>query len=231
MKRKAKATAEFDVTEFLRPDDADLRSALASLMGPGPEAGAQEEALPGANLNLIPGLNSESGLSLVPGSNLRPGLNLIPDVKVIPGINLGPGLKLGPGPELEPLAERKRQYPVRRAVTAEEGHSRGEQSIYEAMWRDGEAQADGSRLLRIGMLGLARRAGMSESNARMNLRGLFRKLAVEEETGYVCEAGQGRTWRVFSPEQVLERRRGAGMEFYRKRTLAVVFEPNGGMEK
>ncbi len=259
--KKSRHIEDFDVTDFLRPDDRDLRTALASLMGVSPAQPSpvpQEVSLksrPGPNLDpgtvlgpgpktvpdakLAGGLNLDPGANLVPPPNsvppvsLEPPPNLIPEPSIVPGINLRPdpnslsGLNIRPGLKLRPAAESPtpglRQYPIRHALSAEEGHSRGEQAVYDALWRDADPQPDGSRLLRIGMLGLARRAGMSESNIRVNLRGLVQKLSVEEETGYVCEAGQGRTWRVLSPDQILQRRRTVGMEWYRKRTLAVVF--------
>lgn len=90
---------------------------------------------------------------------------------------------------------------------------------------------DGSRLITIGMLALARLSGLSESNARINLRSLQRKLAVEEHSTFVCENSLGRTWRVYSPEQILTRRRAAGLLWYMKRTLAVVFvDPETGSQ-
>lgn len=235
--KRSKVADAFDVTEFLRPDDQDLRSALSSLMGSslmgsGTLGTPAENPTPPVNLGPPPDLTPPPVLA--PGPSLGPGPELEPPPEFTPappgsapGPNsapppsLGPPPNLGPGPDLTPTP---RQYPLRRALSAEEGHSRGEQTVYETLWRLGQDQPDGSRLLQIGMLGLARRAGLSESNTRVNLRGLIQKLAIEEQTAYVCEAGQGRTWRVFSPDQILARRRSAGMEWYRRRTLAVVFE-------
>lgn len=117
----------------------------------------------------------------------------------------------------------KRKFAIREASTVADGHSRAEHDVYLALWNEGAPQLDGSRLITIGMLNLGRLAGLSESNARINLRSLQRKLAVEEHSTFVCENSQGRTWRVFSPEQVLARRRAAGLIWYMKRTLAVTF--------
>lgn len=186
--KKRKAAEPFDITEFLRPDDLDLRSALASLMG---------------------GDRQENGKEIIPGPILEPG------------IELGPGPILIPGPNLK---KTPREYPLRQAKTAEEGHSRGEQMVYNTMWKHAKEHGPGVRRIQIGMLGLARLAGMSESNVRVNLRSLVQKLAIEEETGYICESGLGRTYRVYEPEKVVERRQSAGMQWYRKRTLAVIFE-------
>lgn len=81
------------------------------------------------------------------------------------------------------------------------------------------------------MLALGRISGLSESNARINLRNLQRKLAVEEFATFACEYSQGRTYRVYSAEQILARRRQAGLIWYMKRTLAVVFvDPDTGSQ-
>ena len=112
---------------------------------------------------------------------------------------------------------------MRLAETASDGHSRAEEQIYKELWEAGEADGDGSRILTIGYVTLGRLVGLSESNVRINVRSLIRKLSLEEHTTYHCEAGRGRTWRIFSPERILERRREAGLIWYSKRTLAVVF--------
>jgi hypothetical protein len=65
--------------------------------------------------------------------------------------------------------------------------------------------------------------GLSESNARINLRSLVQKLAVDEHTTYDCAAGQGRTYRVYHPVEILRRRDEAGLRWVMRRTLAVVF--------
>jgi hypothetical protein len=155
-----------------------------------------------------------------------------PTPKTISGVNLTapPILKEAAGFPEKGTA-RKRSFAIREATTSADGHSRAEQDVYLALWNQGQAQLDGSRLITIGMLALARLAGLSESNARINLRSLQRKLAVEEHSTFVCEQSQGRTWRVYSPDQIMSRRRAAGMIWYMKRTLAVVFvDPGTGSQ-
>ncbi len=193
---------DFDVAEFLRPTDTDLRSALSTLLG-----------------NQEP--EAEPPVKLTPGPNLIPGLNLTP------GPKLEPAIELRPGPELKTVEETpgKRQFAVRRAERVADGHSRAEHQVYQALWDNGEEIGEGGQLRRItvGSATLGRLAGLSESNARINLRNLIRKLAVEEEQTYVCASGRGRTYRVYGEEAVMRRRAVAGMEWFTKRTLAVVF--------
>lgn len=197
-------------------------------------------------------LNTGPGISMTPPVNLSEGvgeaipiltasqsatsiedLNLktIRPAKIIPPSKLEPGLKLTSATILDGRQTKKRNFTIREATTAADGHSRAEHGVYEALWREGTAQFDGTRLITIGMLALARLCGLSESNARINLRSLQRKLAVEEHSTFVCENSLGRTWRVFSPEQILKRRRAAGLNWYMKRTLAVVFvDPQTGSQ-
>ncbi len=172
---------------------------------------------------------------LAPGPKLRAGsfeVSAESQVLAKPPSNILPGAKLSRAPVLTGEGGvRKRSFAIREATTAADGHSRAEQDVYMALWNQAEAQLDGSRLITIGMLALARLSGLSESNARINLRSLQRKLAVEEHSTFVCEQSQGRTWRVFSPDQIVARRREAGMIWYMKRTLAVVFvNPDTGSQ-
>jgi hypothetical protein len=159
---------------------------------------------------------------MIPPAKLNPAVNLHPGINLKAAVKSAPDLQVGP---------KKRNFAIREANTAADGHSRAEHDVYEALWREATPQFDGSRLITIGMLALARLSGLSESNARINLRSLQRKLAVEEHSTFVCENSLGRTWRVFSPEQILARRRAAGLIWYMKRTLAVVFvDPNTGSQ-
>jgi hypothetical protein len=91
------------------------------------------------------------------------------------------------------------------------------------LWRLGQPFDPHSRLVTVGFATLGRLADLSESNARINLRSLIRKLAVEEYESYDCAQSRGRTYRIFDEAAVLERRREAGLVWYRKRTMGVVF--------
>lgn len=232
MKRKGKAAPiDFDVAEFLRPTDTDLKSAIHTLLG---------TTAADAPLKLDPPLNLEAPTNLVAAPILRAPANIEPLPNYSPSFESGlkldpppiiePASKLEGGPKLDyPRLQKPRTFAIREARSASDGHSRAEEQVYQTLWQQAELQGDGSRLIQIGYLALARLVGLSESNARINLRSLERKLAVEEFAPYICEQSQGRTWRIFSPGQILERRAVAGLRFYMKRTLAVVFvDPRTG---
>lgn len=212
--KKRRLAEPFDVTEFLRHTDSDLRSALKSMIMPSQETAAT--AIPG--LNLVPDVNIGPGTKLIPGSILDADANLRPGTELIPGLDIH-GME-SVGTDRKPVGRR---FTIREALTAADGHSRAEQQVYETLWKVGSAQPDGSRVVRIGMLTLARQTGLSESNTRLNLRSLERKLAIEQVEGFVCESSQGRTWKIHSTESILARRRQLGLNWYMKRTLKVVF--------
>ena len=91
------------------------------------------------------------------------------------------------------------------------------------MW-DNATSLDGiSRLITLGFASMGKLTGLSESNARINLRSLIQKLAIDEHTTYDCAASQGRTYRLYQPAEILRRRHQAGLSWVMRRTLAVVF--------
>jgi hypothetical protein len=178
MSRRKSQPESFDVAEFLRESDADLKSALHTLLGSQPE--------------------TNSGINLT-------------DVPPPPGINLRPEI---PG---------ARHFPIRQMKSPEDAHSRAEQQVYESLWRNGQPADDGSRVITIGFGEMAKLVRLSESNARINVRSLIAKLAIEESGAYNCERSVGRTYRIFDSAGILRRRRQAGLLWYMRRTLAVVF--------
>lgn len=105
----------------------------------------------------------------------------------------------------------------------EDGHSRAEQQVYAQLWENATPFDEVSRLITLGFASMGRLTGLSESNARINLRSLIQKLAVAEHTTYDCATSQGRTYRIYQPAEILRRRHQAGLGWVMRRTLAVVF--------
>jgi len=117
----------------------------------------------------------------------------------------------------------KRRFAIREMCRPADAHTRAEQHVYERLWEIAQPYDEISRTLTIGFGAMANLVGLSESNARINLRSLLAKLAVEEIGAYNCERSQGRTYRIFNDAEILRRRREAGLRWYMRRTLAVVF--------
>ena len=220
MPKRKRQPEEFDVAEFLRESDDDLKSALHSLLRP-PDVAAEASAITlSPELNLIPALNSEiqpkpSNLTLNPNIGSRPNINspsnLTSSPALVAGLNL---VQTKPGP---------RRFAIREMRQSRDAHTRAEQHVYECLWENGNPYDAVSRTITIGFGAMAKLVGLSESNARINLRSLIAKLAVEEIAEYNCERSVGRTYRVFNEAEILRRRREAGLVWYMRRTLAVVF--------
>ncbi len=265
MSRRKRQPDHFDVVEFLRESDGDLKSALNSLLR-NPATPEDTTSVPGPKLVPAPAASSHTGQhsnesksESGPDIELRSGLNLIPDsnvgTKTTPGPSLIPGpdlrskescggslpasgLNLIPGSDLpqsapprpEPtsiprqsLEPKKRRFPIREMKLAQDAHTRAEQQVYEYLWQNATTLDEMSRTITIGFGAMARMVRLSESNARINVRSLIAKLAIEEFGDYNCERSLGRTYRIFNYSQILKRRREAGLLWYMRRTLAVVF--------
>jgi len=121
---------------------------------------------------------------------------------------------------------------VRRAVLAQDGHSLGEEAIYQVMWRGGRPESgdpNSSRTIRIGAADIGYKINMAKKNVRQNVSRLFEKLAVEILEDFETMSSQARLYRVYSYKQILDRRRAAGLE-YVLRNKGVVFCTPGGEE-
>ena len=262
MRKSKKLQPEpFDVGDFLRPTDTDLRSALNSLLHGNPTeaevtlrgglslVGDQESIATliesevelradvslGWEVNLtpaIPASPSESSppVDSGPGASLTTAVPLSPPprARMVPAVVLpsAPILQAAPiaGSGLSlPSAPHKRQFAVRPAHLVEDGHSRAEQQVYAQLWENATSFDEVSRLITLGFASMGRLTGLSESNARINLRSLIQKLAVAEHTTYDCATSQGRTYRIYQPAEILRRRHQAGFSWVMRRTLAVVF--------
>lgn len=216
MPKRKRQPEEFDVAEFLRESDDDLKSALHSLLrDPGTDRDAAGNAGPPSNL--IPGSNLDQNRSADPPAGLNPPFTYPPDP-----LNLG-GPIIDPGIKLIPAGSGKRQFAIREMKRYQDAHTRAEQHVYECLWDNANPHDDISRAITLGFGAMAKLVGLSESNARINLRSLIAKLAVEEIGRYNCERSLGRTYRIFRDMEIIRRRREAGLVWFMRRTLAVVF--------
>jgi hypothetical protein len=229
MPKRKRQPDDFDVAEFLRESDDDLKSALNSLLRAPETEGAtnlapEPEITPPLKLDL-------TDSKLTTAAKLNPGPEL-DGPESAPGINLDIPAKLTAQGNLDSLpisdpplnlVHSGRRFAIREMRRAADAHTRAEQHVYERLWEIAQPYDELSRTITIGFGAMANLVGLSESNARINLRSLLAKLAVEEIAEYNCERSQGRTYRVFNEAEILRRRREAGLRWYMRRTLAVVF--------
>ena len=121
---------------------------------------------------------------------------------------------------------------VRRCVLAQDGHSLGEEAIYQILWKMGEPDRDmpqGARTVRAGAAEISLRANMAKKNVRQNISRLYEKLAIEILEDFETVSSRPRLYRIYSYKQILERRREAGLE-YVLRNKGVVFCTAEGAE-
>jgi len=111
------------------------------------------------------------------------------------------------------IAEFRPAPKIRRALKAQDGHSTGEQGVYQALWNAAGVETPDTRLIRIGYGGLQTLCGLDKTNCKDNIQSLIRKLAVEVVSPVSVERNQGRVYRIFSANAILKRRKAAGMDW------------------
>jgi len=178
----------------------------------GPEAGGHGPGGPGPRLV---------------GRTPKPEIIKTPDPQTTPEPKREPGIERDTGPPLPRTAPVKATVPqrhVRRAVLAQDGHSSGEEMLYQALWNSKYTRQETreTKLVTIGWKAMAKMARMTPRNTKRNCQSLIDKLALEQLSDENSRESIGRTYRVFSYKSILERRRAAGMEWI-TRTRGVEF--------
>jgi hypothetical protein len=111
------------------------------------------------------------------------------------------------------IAEFRPAPKIRRALKIQDGHSTGEQAVYQALWNAASVETPDTRLIRIGYGGLQSLCGLDKTNCKDNIQSLIRKLAVEVVSPFSVQRNQGNVYRIFSSNAILKRRKAAGMEW------------------
>jgi hypothetical protein len=118
-----------------------------------------------------------------------------------------------------------------RCTLVQHGHSFAEERLYNALWNSKLAQAEtkDTKLISIGWDKMARLAAMTPRNVRENCFRLMSKLALERVHGHVSEERIGTTYRIYSFDAILARRRTAGLEWVTRNRGGVTFvQPQSG---
>ena len=148
----------------------------------------------------------------------------IPDVNLTPGVdqssarittsgvvaaakNSTSGVLLNPG---VPIGQRIR---IRRCAATHDGHSLGEEILYQTLWKAALKESDETRTVVIGWRGMSQLCRMTPKNCKINTQRLIRKLALEILSPYNTPESIGTTYRVYSDHAILQRRREAGLEW------------------
>jgi len=102
---------------------------------------------------------------------------------------------------------------IRKCMATHDGHSLGEEVLYQALWKAASAESAGTRSIVIGWRGMSQLCRMTPKNCKINTQRLIRKLALEVLSPYNTPESIGTTYRVYSDESILRRRREAGLEW------------------
>jgi hypothetical protein len=115
---------------------------------------------------------------------------------------------------------------IRRATLAQDGHSFGEQALYEALWQHAHPHNTDSRIVTVGYRRMSELARLTVNNCKANIQALIQKLAVEEVSSFTHS--QGRTYLVYNYAAIIQRRRAAGLTHYIKSRGVAFVDPDTG---
>lgn len=108
-----------------------------------------------------------------------------------------------------------RPHKVRRCIVAQDGHSLGEEALYQSLWnaRIAKFETKETKLITAGWKVMSHLARLTPRNTKNNCQSLIEKLALELVAGENSSERIGRTYRVFSYKAILDRRKAAGLEW------------------
>lgn len=129
---------------------------------------------------------------------------------------------------VDSLGTRYEGKRVQRVVIAQHSMSLGEERVYETLWhaREGDGVYTESRRSKTFSLGydrIARLVRLNEKSVRLLLPKLIQKKILEVVAAEHSASRTGRTYRIFSYEEILERQRAANLTAVVKNGRAVEF--------
>jgi hypothetical protein len=143
----------------------------------------------------------------------------------LPAATSSGGMASGPADTAPPAVSRTR--PIHRCLIAQHGHSSNDQLVYQLLWGQGAPEVNGkpgNRLISIGVAKIARLTGtIHERNVPIILRRLIAKQSIEIVRKEISDQSEARLYRVFSYDEILERRRRLGMEWVIRSSRGVDF--------
>jgi hypothetical protein len=108
----------------------------------------------------------------------------------------------------------------------QDGHSAGEEKIYDLLWKYSKPFNEDARIISIGYSAVAELARLAVTNCRANIFSLMEKLAIEEHRQHIKR--EARTYLVFSYSAILRRRKDAGLTHIIKTRGVVFVHPETG---
>ena len=212
-------------------------SATALAPDPGvvshPGLGPKPDPHLGSEIVLGPVVVSGPRLEAVPDLTTTPDPVMVPDVgkaEIIPGSISPTGVVSPPAPAMTsdaahtpiaptpevvsiPAAQLGPRLRIRRCAATHDGHSLGEEVLYQAIWKAASPESAEARTIVIGWRGMSQLCRMTPKNCKINTQRLMRKLALEVLSPYNTPESIGTTYRIYSDQAIFERRRAAGLEW------------------
>jgi hypothetical protein len=116
-------------------------------------------------------------------------------------------------PEVVSIPAVQGRLRIRRCLATHDGHSLGEEVLYQAIWKAAHPEGADSRTIAIGWRGMSQLCRMTPKNCKINTQRLIRKLALEVLSPYNTPESIGTTYRVYSDLAIFQRRRAASLEW------------------
>jgi hypothetical protein len=153
--------------------------------------------------------------------NTNPEVLLVPAIEPdpAPAPTIAPASEIAPAPTITPevdsiaVASAAPRLRIRKCSATHDGHSLGEEVLYQALWKASQPETAGARTIVIGWRGMSQLCRMTPKNCKINTQRLIRKLALEVLSPYNTPESIGTTYRVYSDQAILQRRREAGLEW------------------
>jgi hypothetical protein len=176
---------------------------------PAPAIVLNPAAEPNPVLEPSPVAESDPVVVTSPVSITSPAFTSGPEPFPTPGVISPPAL-----PTISGFATTTGRRPrIRKCVAAHDGHSLGEEVLYQALWSAAVAESAEARIIVVGWRGMSQLCRMTPKNCKINTQRLIRKLALEVLSPYNTPESIGTTYRIFPSEAILRRRRAAGLEW------------------
>jgi len=102
---------------------------------------------------------------------------------------------------------------IRRCAAAHDGHSLGEEVLYQALWKAAAFESPAARTITVGWRGMSQLCRMTPKNCKINTQRLIRKLALEVLSPYNTPESIGTTYRVYAADEIFRRRCEQGLEW------------------
>jgi hypothetical protein len=160
-------------------------------------------------------ITTETGFASASRAKTTPGDHSIA-FSPIPGVVSGPA-----------IASTRRPR-IRKCAAAHDGHSLGEEVLYQALWKAAVAETVESRTITVGWRGMSQLCRMTPKNCKINTQRLIRKLALEVLSPYNTPESIGTTYRIYSADAILRRRHERGLEWVVRSRGVEFVDPSTG---